>query len=238
MDTARAAARDSLLLEAQAGTPVIHLVILCRARFYSEGLARFLTTVEGLTVEGTAASADETLLLIRERKVDMVLLDVIQGDDLSAVRELRAAASPRIVVLGLPEVESEVIACAEGGIAGYVTCEASLEDIVTIIQMAARDELICGPHLAGTLLRHIGTLAAERRESVGRESVGGNLTARELEIVRLIDRGLQNKQIAHELQIELPTVKNHVHHILEKLHVRRRTEAAALLRAGGFRIWN
>jgi two-component system nitrate/nitrite response regulator NarL len=212
---------------------VIHLVILCPARFYGEGLARFLAGVEGVKVEGTVASADQALSLIREQHVDIVLLDVNKADDLTAARKFGAVASPRLVLLGLPKVETEVIACAERGIAGYVTRDSSLEDVVTTIQAAARDELICGPHLAGTLLRHIGTLAAERRQSVER-----TLTTRELEIVRLIDRGLQNKQIARELQIELPTVKNHVHRILEKLHVHRRTEAAALLRAGALRSEN
>jgi DNA-binding NarL/FixJ family response regulator len=59
------------------------------------------------------------------------------------------------------------------------------------------------------------------------------LTSRELEIANLVERGLSNKQIAERLCIELPTVKNHMHHILDKLGVRRRTEAAALVRDGG-----
>src|SRR5437773_985410 len=80
--------------------------------------------------------------------------------------------------------------------------------------------------LAASLLRRVATLAAEQAPV----SAAERLTSREREIVRLIDDGLSNKQIAGELHIELPTVKNHVHNILEKLQVQRRSEAAARVR--------
>lgn len=213
---------------------MIRLVIVCRPRFYREGLARFLTGVEGISVAATAARLSDLLLLIRAGEVDVVLLDVIDGEWSSTVRGARAAAPARVVVMGLSELEQEVIVCAESGIAGYVTRDSSLEDIVEAIEAASRDELICTPHLAGSLLRHIGLLAAEQ----GRGSLEQTLTVREFEIVRLIARGLSNKQIARELHIELPTVKNHVHHILGKLGVHGRDEAAALLRVGALGAGN
>jgi two-component system nitrate/nitrite response regulator NarL len=207
---------------------VIRVAIVCRPRFYREGLARFLADVDGISVEMTAPSRDVAFDLIAEREVQVLLLDLIDAEGFDGLRELRVLAPARVVVLGLPEIEQKVIDCAEEGIAGFVTRDSSLEDVVAAIEAAARDELICSPHLAGTLLRHIAKLAAERR----RESLDWTLTIRELEVVGLIDRGLSNKQIARELHIELPTVKNHVHHILEKLHVHRRAEAAALVRTG------
>jgi DNA-binding NarL/FixJ family response regulator len=85
---------------------------------------------------------------------------------------------------------------------------------------------VCSPRLAATLLRRVAVLAADRAQP----RVEARLTARELEIVELIDEGLSNKEIASRLCIEVPTVKNHVHNILEKLDVRGRAEAAARVR--------
>ena len=80
--------------------------------------------------------------------------------------------------------------------------------------------------MAGALLRHVGRLAEQQRRALG----GGKLTNREHEIVLLIADGLSNKEIARELHIELPTVKNYVHNLLEKLDVATRGQAAALVR--------
>jgi DNA-binding NarL/FixJ family response regulator len=80
--------------------------------------------------------------------------------------------------------------------------------------------------MAAALFRRLATLAAGRAPAAGAQQ----LTTREREILRLIDGGLSNKEIAGRLSIEVATVKNHVHNILEKLHVRTRTEAAARLR--------
>jgi DNA-binding NarL/FixJ family response regulator len=99
---------------------------------------------------------------------------------------------------------------------------------VTTILSAARGELVCSPKLAGTLLRRVSKLASERSEHGE-----ARLTLRELEVARLLDVGLSNKQISARLGVELPTVKHHVHHILEKLGVQRRSAAVARLREQG-----
>jgi DNA-binding NarL/FixJ family response regulator len=83
--------------------------------------------------------------------------------------------------------------------------------------------------MAGALLRRVTALASGRTL----DGPASSLTSRELQVVRLIDQGLSNKQIALQLEIELSTVKHHVHHILEKLEVERRGEAVARLRQQG-----
>jgi DNA-binding NarL/FixJ family response regulator len=122
-----------------------------------------------------------------------------------------------------------MIACAEAGVSGLLTANASLTDLVASIHGAGEGELHCSPKLAGALLRRVTALASGRPLN----GAASALTTRELEVVRLIDRGLSNKQIALELEIELSTVKHHVHHILEKLEVARRGEAVARLRQQG-----
>ena len=210
---------------AATGTRVISVLILSDIRLYRDGLAEVLARRRSIAVVGSAAEREEGVGLAVELEPEVVLVDMAMPESLATVRELRAhVPGARVVALGVPEVEREVIDCAEAGVAGYVTRERSLADMVEAIQRAARGEALCSPAMTATLLRRVATLAAERAPE------HAPLTARELEIVRLIDEGLSNKQIAQRLCIEIATVKNHVHHILEKLKVRRRSEAAARVR--------
>jgi two-component system, NarL family, nitrate/nitrite response regulator NarL len=174
------------------------------------------------------------VLLGRDRRMeiddsdpDVVLLDTATADGPAAVRAV-ATAMPgaRIVALGVAETTDELLPLAEAGMAGYVTREATHEEVADAVWRAAHDELACSPRMASSLLRHVRVLAAARPGAAAE----AQLTTREREIAGLIDEGLSNKQIASRLCIEVPTVKNHVHNILEKLHVSRRGEAAARLR--------
>jgi DNA-binding NarL/FixJ family response regulator len=146
-------------------------------------------------------------------------------------RALRSVApDTKVVALGVSEVDEEVMPLVEAGVAGYVTRDSSLDQLATSVLGVADGGPLCSPRMVGAFLRRIAALSAEAQRPD--TAPGAHLTAREFEIVGLIDRGLSNKQIAHELCIELPTVKNHVHNILEKLRVTRRGEAAARLRTG------
>ena len=119
-----------------------------------------------------------------------------------------------------------MIACAEAGASGYVPRDGTVDDLETVVESVARGEIECSPRIAASLLRRVGALAAELRGP----SPNSSLTAREQEVAELLDQGLTNKEIAQQLSIAVPTVKNHVHRILDKLHVHRRTEAAARLK--------
>jgi DNA-binding NarL/FixJ family response regulator len=120
-----------------------------------------------------------------------------------------------------------VLACAQAGIAGYVPREGTLDDLIAALHGAARGEAFCSPRIVAVLLRRIADLSIEWQPL----AAAGRLTARELEIVDLIDRGLTNREIAEGLSIEVATVKNHVHNILEKLQIHRRHDAAARIRS-------
>jgi DNA-binding NarL/FixJ family response regulator len=132
-----------------------------------------------------------------------------------------------VVVLGVPELDADVLACAEAGAAGYLLRGDSLPSLLELIRAVARGETICSPHAAALLLRRVATFAAERRSRNGL----GLLTAREAEILELLEEGLANSEIAQCLSIQVRTVKNHVHAILGKLEVSRRGQAVARARA-------
>jgi DNA-binding NarL/FixJ family response regulator len=181
-----------------------------------------------IEVVATAAGADEAVRALREQQPDIVLLDVAIPENAWLVRGLVAAVpGTRVVALAVPEAEQDVLMWAEAGVAGYVTREASVEDVVAAVQAVARGEVLCSPRMVATLFQRIATLALERSP----QSIESRLTSRELEILDLIDQGLSNKEIARRLTIEVSTVKNHVHNILDKLNVSRRAEAAARVRA-------
>jgi two-component system, NarL family, nitrate/nitrite response regulator NarL len=165
-------------------------------------------------------------------EADVLLVDtrVTQGDGAEAVRVLAAAAPQvKLVALAVPEVERDVLAVAEAGASAYVTPDASMEDLASAVESVERGEVLCSPGMAAGLFRRVAALARERRL----DPIDEKLTARELDVLRLIEEGRSNKEIATALSIELPTVKNHVHRILEKLHVHRRSEAAARARRHG-----
>jgi two-component system nitrate/nitrite response regulator NarL len=206
---------------------MVRVLVVTDIRLYREGLARDLDQRGDVLVVGTATSAQGALQRLAELEPDLVLLDVATAEGPSTVRSLvESAPHVKVVVLGLPEAEADVLAYAEGGASGYVPRDGTLADLEAVIKSAGRGEALCSPRIAGSLLRHVADLAADRAG----KSDETRLTSREIEVVDLIDQGLSNKEIAERLCIAVSTVKNHVHNILDKLQVHRRTEAAARLR--------
>ncbi len=156
---------------------------------------------------------------------DVVIVDVASGGDLGPLRAVkRAAPTSRVVVLGIADDEDAVIACAEVGVAGYVEAQAGVDELTDVVRAAIRGEAVCSSRLAGALLRRIGSYP---RPTIEPDSSLGRLTSREREILDLIDEGLSNKEIGRQLNIELGTVKAHVHNLLDKLGVHRRAQASA-----------
>jgi two-component system nitrate/nitrite response regulator NarL len=201
--------------------------IIARAWLYAEGLAGLLARDARLRVVGSANDWPQALERIvgLQQPPDVVLLDLEMPQGMAAVRALTSAlAAPHLIALAASEDEDAAMPWAEAGVAGLVSRDASLDDLVRVLEAAGRGEAAWSPPVAAALLHRFARLAQaapERRSQ---------LTSREREIMALIDRGLSNKEIASELQIELPTVKNHVHHVLNKLNASRRGEAAAMLR--------
>jgi DNA-binding NarL/FixJ family response regulator len=208
---------------------MIGLFLISGVRLYGEGLRQALE--RRFTVAGVAADAPAALREIRALPAApaIVLLDITVPAGLHAARTLRAATGAKVVAFGVHEHDEDVIEWIEAGAAGFVSRDASLAELEAVLEAVARGETPCSPRLVTALVRRVADAARERAPAPEERRVG-SLTRRERQIVRLIDEGLSNKEIAARLQIELPTVKNHVHHALEKLEVSRRSEAAAVLR--------
>jgi two-component system nitrate/nitrite response regulator NarL len=203
------------------------LVVIAAVRLYRDGLAELFAGAEGFRVAARAAGLTQALPAIRESRPDIALVATDAGHGPDLVRSI-ASCRPetRVVVVGIADDDPDVMSFAEAGVAGYVTDDASAEEVVELVRGVARGEAPCPPRIAAVLLQHVAAIARDHRE----HKQPSRLTMREREIVDLIERGLSNKQIATDLRIEVATVKNHVHNILEKLHVARRGQAAAAIR--------
>jgi DNA-binding NarL/FixJ family response regulator len=204
----------------------VKLIILSDIRLYREGLALNITS-RGTEVEvvATCANAREALRAIEQSAGAVVLIDAGMADTLSEVRQLGMnAPETRILALAMaPDTDDEILEAAEAGISGYVPPEAGVDELIASVEHAARGEILCSPRMAGTLARRVASLAA----IPAAPTPTSTLTAREQEVLALLNIGLSNKQIARQLSIRLATVKNHVHSILAKLNVKRRGEAVA-----------
>jgi DNA-binding NarL/FixJ family response regulator len=202
----------------------LRVVIVADIRLYREGLAAALERSGRIEVVGTAADGAAAVAAVWELEPDMALVDMAIPSGAASVRAiLETAPLVKVVGLAVPDAEQDVVACAETGVAGLVTRESTIEELVDAIESAARGELLCSPRTAAALLRRVAALSADSRGELGMQT----LTLREREIAELVARGLSNKEIASELRIQVATVKNHVHRILEKLNARRRSEVAA-----------
>jgi len=198
-------------------------------RLSREALTSLLEGEPWIAALDAAGDLAATMERLRKFCPDVVLLNMATLGSLGIVGAVVAAdARARVVAIGVSGSEDEAIALAEAGVAGYLLRGASRADLAMTMQSLARGELPCPPQISTALLRRVANMAAERRSL----AAGSHLTAREHQVLRLIDQGLSNRQIGQHLGIEVRTVKNHVHNILEKLHVRRRGEAAARMRAG------
>lgn len=193
---------------------------------YRVGLAQLLGTRNGFTVVGAVGTGREAVERLDETTPDVALVD-ISIPDLDEMSTALAQRAPRIplVAIGISDADSDLLAGAEMGILGSVTRESSIDELAAALQRAADGELVCSPRTAGTLIRRVAELSAANHH--GRTVA--LLTHREREVAKLICEDLSNKEIATRLGIEVATVKNHVHNLLDKLRVHRRAEAVRLL---------
>jgi DNA-binding NarL/FixJ family response regulator len=203
-------------------------MVVAELRLYREGLAAVLDSRDGVDAAAIAQDDEQAVAAAARFRPDVVLVDMAMVDNVNLIGVLaRRVPGIRIIALGLPESERTVIPCVEAGIAAYVGRDCTLDDVVATIRRVMRGETECPPDIVASLFRRVAALASQRHDEPPR----ARLTRRELQIASLITSGLSNKEIAGQLQIEVSTVKNHVHNMFEKLHVSRRTQIARWLRA-------
>ncbi|MHA0287618.1 LuxR C-terminal-related transcriptional regulator [Mycobacterium sp. C3-094] len=201
----------------------MRVLVVAEIRLYREGVAQGLRALPEVQHVATAANGALAVAAAQRSQCDVVLLDMaIDSGIQTAVALLTARPSVRVIALGVREEGPDVVACAETGVSGYVSRDASFDDLASAIRAAMRGEVSCSAKIAAGLIRHIALHARSHRVS----GIGDTLTRREREVLLLIQADMSNKEIARTLGIELSTVKNHVHRLLTKLGVSGRRELA------------
>jgi DNA-binding NarL/FixJ family response regulator len=206
-----------------SGRSKASVLIIGDVRLHREGLASTLASRGFLTTVGIATRFDG-LTKARELRPNVVVVDIASRGALEFISDLRHEPNrPKILGLAVHEDTSDVIECAEAGADGYVTADATIEDLERAINHIEQEELLCSPRIAATLFRRLASGRIRSSVSTAEDA----LTNRERQIWSYIGQGLSNKEIAAALNISILTVKNHVHHLLGKLHVSTRSQAAS-----------
>jgi two-component system, NarL family, response regulator LiaR len=193
-----------------------------------EGLRTFLALQEGIEIAGEAADGEEAVRAGERLRPDVVLMDLVMPklDGVAAMRILRERVpKTRVIVLTSFLDDDKLLPALRAGAAGYLLKNTPPQELVRAVRAAHAGEALLDPVVAARLVE---SLAAS-----GEEEPIDRLTKREREVLELIGRGLPNKRIALELGVAEKTVKTHVSHVLAKLGVTDRTQAAVIaVRAG------
>jgi DNA-binding NarL/FixJ family response regulator len=205
---------------------MMRVLVVSENRLHGEGLALRLSVEPGIRAVGPHESIRRTLPLASSREVDVVLVDVVPTPDNQCELAAAVRSAPRVPFVTLAEADSEteILAWAEAGASAIVDRKGTPVELTAVLEAAIRGVALCSPRVAGALLRRVQSLARDRRPVDGT----ARLTQRERDVLVLIGHGMSNKQIARHLGLQLPTVKNHIHNIFEKLEVSSRDMAVAL----------
>ncbi|MST31227.1 response regulator [Acidimicrobiaceae bacterium USS-CC1] len=208
------------------GGGAIRVLIVDDQALFRRGLHVVLGTEEHIDVVGEADNGEEAVALAERLAPDVVLMDVrmprLGGID--AARRIRELApATRILMLTVSDEEEDLYEAIKAGANGYLLKEISVEEVAEAVRAAVQGQSLISPSMASKLLKEFNSLA--RRAAEQEQAPTPVLTARELEVLRLVARGMSNREVAAALFISDNTVKNHVRNILEKLHLHSRMEA-------------
>jgi two-component system nitrate/nitrite response regulator NarL len=204
----------------------IRVLIAHEVRVVRDGLASLLLQSPGLTVVELPTQERGCGEQQEYDAVDVVLAIAGAGDN-AAVEQIQIIRNTfpgaKVLVIGVSSTERESLEYIEAGASGYILPESCLEHLVETIHKVHRGEASCPPDVLSYLFERIASLRGQLQ--IVQDTQLSSLTQRELEVLQLVADGMSNKEIAAYLRLELQTVKNHVHNILEKLRVHSRREA-------------
>ncbi len=186
-----------------------------------QGLRIFLDLQDDVEIVGEASDGEEAVGIVEQLLPDIVLMDLVMPrmDGIEAIRQIRLVSpSTKVIVLTSFTEDQKVFGAVKAGAASYLLKDVQPQELGEAIRMVFRGEALLHPTIAAKLMREIAD--GERGDA------GGLLTQRELEVLRLVARGMSNREIAGELTLAEKTVKTHVSNILQKLHLADRTQAA------------
>jgi NarL family two-component system response regulator LiaR len=201
----------------------ITVVIVDDHAVVRQGLRAYLDALPGINVVAEADSGKQAVKLAAEYIPDVVLMDLVmeEMDGVEATRQVRSV-SPRshVVVLTSYHQDEHIFPALQAGAISYILKDVKMEDLAEAVHRAAKGEATLHPRVAARVIQEIHS---PRKDGLNPFT---ELTEREMDVLKLIAKGMSNSQIASELVISENTVKGHVSNILSKLHLADRTQAA------------
>ena len=212
----------------------IRVGIVHHVRVVREGLVTLLKREPGITIVAVTTETASWRNGETPLQADVVL--VAADGEFEALEDRIQGAKRRycdakVLVFGVTNSRTDILACIEAGASAYSLSDASPCELLVTIRSVYLGSMVCPPEVAGFLFERLASL--KRELGPRQDSKLGQFTRRETEILQLVSDGLSNKEIASHLGLELQTVKNYVHNILEKLRVSNRGAAAAYARSSG-----
>ena len=207
-----------------------------------EGTKELLDREEDIRVVAEAGDGEEALWLVNARHLDVIVMDIAMPkmDGLEATRRIKAI-NPEVAILVLTAYDDDeyIFAFLEAGAAGYMLKDASADDLIKAIRAVHAGESILHPVVARKVVDYFSQRTAKQHPSEQKQGALGELTTRELEVLRLAAKGMTNREIAGALYISPRTVQAHMSNIFGRLGVGSRTEAIlCALREGWVSIEN
>jgi DNA-binding NarL/FixJ family response regulator len=209
----------------QSGEPVRVLIVDDHALF-RRGLQMVLEGETDIDVVGEAGDGQEAIERAESTTPDVVLMDVRmpKRSGIEATRTIKdTLPSTKILMLTISDEEADLYEAIKAGASGYLLKEISIEEVADAVRAVHAGQSLISPSMASKLLNEFAAMVKRRDERT--QVPGPRLTTRELEVLKLVAKGLNNRDIGQELFISENTVKNHVRNILEKLHLHSRMEA-------------
>ena len=218
-----AAPRDSSL----HAEPIRTMIVDDHALF-RRGLQMVLDEEPDIDLVGQASDGTEAVEKAAESLPDVVLMDIRmpRSSGIEACRAMKEAApSAKIVILTISDEEEDLFEAIRAGASGYLLKDIPLDEVADAVRAVHGGQSLINPSMAGKLLTEFATLARRDDGERVQEVPAPRLTEREMQVLKLVARGMNNRDIAKELFISENTVKNHVRNILEKLQIHSRMEA-------------
>ena len=204
----------------------IRVLIVDDHALFRRGLQMVLEGEADIDVVGEASDGSEAVKKAEDATHDVVLMDVRmpKRSGIEATRAIKETLpSTRILMLTISDEEADLYEAIKAGASGYLLKEISIDEVANAVRQVDQGQSLISPSMASKLLNEFATMVKRRDERT--QMPGPRLTERELQVLRLVAKGLNNKDIGEELYISENTVKNHVRNILEKLHLHSRMEA-------------